>query len=377
MNRELINEAMQIARVNNDDSYAFFVINSYFFIDPYVLSGGWASGSCPHMVVYCLTFVLRGESPRDYADLLRSLKFPPSISICDIPQRLATHVNNRVPSFFAPHDGMLFPSTEENFAAAEQGVLERSLPWIHNEGAPSFPSSALRNETPETDREELLHPTKKVADRYCLSDRFHETNSSQKEALLRWVTLVPELNGIVNTEAEEQLHSIIDRSNYCLNTMKPVNHLFMMRLKIHLHNAGINSAFRRKVDEDTFSAQAGYAVETELEHYGRLLLRPRNARCIPRPGYHSSDNLPSSPSPAASPVPIGKEDLQWDESDAPLSPIIPVSASKSKPGSKAGSGGNDSPSNKSSFETEERTSKETKRTTETKVRYLNLRYSSG
>ena len=31
---------------------------------------------------------------RDYADLLRSLRFPPSISICDIPERLASHVNN-------------------------------------------------------------------------------------------------------------------------------------------------------------------------------------------------------------------------------------------------------------------------------------------
>ena len=60
-------------------------------------SGGWASGSCPHMVVYCLKFVLRGESPRDYADLLRSLRFPPSISISDIPDRLASHVNSTVP----------------------------------------------------------------------------------------------------------------------------------------------------------------------------------------------------------------------------------------------------------------------------------------
>lgn len=65
------------------------------------------------MVVYCLKFVLRGESPRDYADLLRSLKFPPSISICDIPERLASHVNNNVPGFFSPDDGRLFPLTED------------------------------------------------------------------------------------------------------------------------------------------------------------------------------------------------------------------------------------------------------------------------
>ena len=283
--------------------------------------GGWASGSCPHMVVYCLKFVLRGESPRDYADLLRSLKFPPSISICDIPERLASHVNNSVPGFFSPHYGRLFPITESNLAAAEQGVLEKSLPWIHNEGAPSFPSAESLTVNRETEESELVHPTTKVPDRYCLSDRFHETNSSQRRALLWRVTLVPELNGIVNTEAEEQLHNIIGRSNYCLNTMKPVNHLFMMRLKIQLHNTGINSAFREKI-ESTFSAQAGRAVKTDLDNHGRLLLRQRNTQSRTSPTHN-----PSLSSPAVTPASAG---TQFDEPEPPMSPIIPVYASKSK-----------------------------------------------
>lgn len=123
------------------------------------------------MVVYCLKFVLRGESPRDYADLLRSLKYPPSISISDIPDRLASHVNNSVPRFFTPNNGRLFPVTKDNLAAAEQGILEKRLPWIHNEGAPSlaYPDN-------ECKKEEFLHPITQVADRYSLSDRFHERN---------------------------------------------------------------------------------------------------------------------------------------------------------------------------------------------------------
>jgi hypothetical protein len=35
-------------------------------------SGGWVSGTCTHGVIYCLKFVLRAESPRDYIDLILS-----------------------------------------------------------------------------------------------------------------------------------------------------------------------------------------------------------------------------------------------------------------------------------------------------------------
>jgi len=311
------------------------------------------------MVVYCLKFVLRGESPRDYADLLRSLKFPPSISICDIPERLASHVNNSVPGFFSPHDGRLFPITDSNLAAAEQGVLGKSLPWIHNEGAPSFPSAAdSLTVNRETEEFESVHPTTKVPDRYCLSDRFHETNSSQRRTLLRRVTLVPELNGIVNTEAEEQLHNIIGRSNYSLNTMKPVNHLFTMRLKIQLHNTGINCAFREKI-ESAFSAQVGRAVKTDLDNHGRLLLRRRNTQSRTGPAH-----IPSPSSPAEPPA---SADLLFDEPEAPISPIIPVSASKAKhklnengSSTSIGSGGKDSANREPLFQSAQPVSEQTK-----------------
>lgn len=264
------------------------------------------------MVVYCLKFVLRGESPRDYADLLRSLKFPPSISISDIPDRLASHVNSTVPGFFSPNLGRLFPATRENIASAELGILEKQLPWIHNEGAPSLPYLDRSDREVDIECDDLLHPVTHVSDRYSLSDRFHERNSSQKRAHLRRVALVPQLNGIVNTEAEEQLHSLIDRFNYSLNTMKPINHLFMMRLRIHLHNLSINSTFKAKI-ESTFSAQAGHAVETQLDNYGRLLLSHGNAR----PLQKQPDESPNGASVPA-------------ETEAPLSPVIPVSASNTK-----------------------------------------------
>ena len=111
-----------------------------------IFLGVWASGSCPHTVVYCLKFVLRGESPRDYVNLLRSLKFPPSVSICDIPDRLARYmyVNNTLPGFFPLYHGMLFPSTEENLLNAEQGLFVKSLSWLHDDGASTLANSATK-----------------------------------------------------------------------------------------------------------------------------------------------------------------------------------------------------------------------------------------
>ena len=239
------------------------------------------------MVVYCLKFVLRGESPRDYADLLRSLKFPPSISISDIPDPLASHVNSTVPGFFSPNLGRLFPAIRDNIDSVELGILEKQLPWIHNEGPPSPPDLDRPEREVDIECDDLVHPVTHVSDRYSLSDRFHARNVSQKRALLRRVALVPQLNGIVNTEAEEQLHSLIDCFNYSLNTMKPINHLFMMRLRIHLLNLSINSTFKAKI-ESTFSAQAGHAVETRLDNYSRLLL----SHCNTRPLQKQPDESP-------------------------------------------------------------------------------------
>ena len=47
-------------------------------------SGGWLSGTCPHGVVYVVKFVLRAESPRDYVDVLLSMKFQPNICIINV-----------------------------------------------------------------------------------------------------------------------------------------------------------------------------------------------------------------------------------------------------------------------------------------------------
>ena len=147
-------------------------------------------------------------------DLLRSLSFPPSISISDIPQRLAAHANNTVQDFFRPHVGKLFEPSEANINAAKEGRL-RHLHWIKGIHLPK----ALRYET-ELNGDEI-HPLTGVSDRYSLSDRFHERNLSCPADFLRCVSLVPEINAVINTEVEEQLHNVINRANYSFNMMLP------------------------------------------------------------------------------------------------------------------------------------------------------------
>ena len=217
------------------------------------------------MVVYCLKFVLRGESPRDYVDLLRSLAFPPSINISDMPHRIAAHANHTIPQFFRPHDGRLFSPSEANISAAKEGRLVRHLPWVQGATLPK----ALRFSSDHDDR---VHPITGVSDRYSLCDRFHERNSSSAPDLLRRVTLVPELNAVINTEVEEQLHNSINRSNYTFNMMLPGNHLFMMRIKIHTSNVRINDVYKRKL-EKAIRSQTGPGRSLQHDSEGILLLQ--------------------------------------------------------------------------------------------------------
>ena len=54
--------------------------------------GGWLAVACPHKIIYAAKFLLRGESLRDYIDILRSLKHKPNIFI-NVAHIVAQHAN--------------------------------------------------------------------------------------------------------------------------------------------------------------------------------------------------------------------------------------------------------------------------------------------
>jgi hypothetical protein len=65
----------------------------------------------------------------------------------------------------------------------------------------------------------------------------------QEEIEALWRTEhIPELNGIINTETEEQLHSAMGRDRYFMNNMSATRHIFLFRSNVDLGNSCLNKA---------------------------------------------------------------------------------------------------------------------------------------
>ena len=216
-------------------------------------SGGWVSGTCPHGVIYTLKFVLRAESPRDYVDLLLSMAHQPNIIINDMANMLVAHGNKRKKDMFYPFNGMVAELTQINIQKALDGKLEVSLPWLDlgKEG-----NSAIQSFE--------VHPVLGSAPHLCLFDRLHERNVKKKEETLRCVRNIKGLKGKLNTHKDEQLHASYNHDSRYLNQMKPINHIFLFRSNIDVHNEKINkrlkkgltSAFNYQISQD----KSGQAV---------------------------------------------------------------------------------------------------------------------
>ena len=52
-------------------------------------SGGWLTVTCTHGIIYGVKVLVRAESPRDYIDILRSMKHRPNILVCDMAHMVA------------------------------------------------------------------------------------------------------------------------------------------------------------------------------------------------------------------------------------------------------------------------------------------------
>ena len=75
------------------------------FFKVWQASGGLLTCTCVHGIVYGFKCLLKAESPRDYGDILLSMKHPPNVVISDIPHMLAAHLNKRCTDFFNPYAG--------------------------------------------------------------------------------------------------------------------------------------------------------------------------------------------------------------------------------------------------------------------------------
>ncbi|KAJ8023112.1 HMG domain-containing protein 3 [Holothuria leucospilota] len=213
-------------------------------------SGGWASMVCPHGIVYAIKFLLRAESPRDIVDLVQSMKHTPNVVVVDMANMVAAHGNKRFPGMFHPHNGMLAEPSSDNLRLVKSDDFVVNLPWI-----------AEHKERHDTSGN--VHPVTGSNEHYCLFDRLHEGNVKGEFEILRRVRFVPELCGKLNTQAQEQLHSEINKNNYFLNQMTPVKYIFLFRSIVDLRNREKNRIQLAKVQKNMGSP-------VTLDEFGRL-----------------------------------------------------------------------------------------------------------
>lgn len=211
-----------------------------------ILSGGWLSASCPHNIVYAVKFVLRAEGPRDYIDILLSMEHQPTIVIVDMAHMVVAHGKHRKPGMFAPFDGRLVEATTENIEKAEANRLNVEMPWI-TDGWNEQPMPINR------DHQYTIapHPITGQFDHYCLFDTFHEGNTTQRKEVLRRTKFVPQLSGLINTQAEEQLYSAYTRDCYFMDRMSSTNHIFILRSNLDIRNERLNNRAEAKIRKDT------------------------------------------------------------------------------------------------------------------------------
>ena len=94
--------------------------------------------------------------------------------------------------------------------------------------------------------------------------RFHEGNSASDIKYLRRINNIPQLNIVVNSQVQEQLHLRFDKNKNFLNMMKPANYIFLFRSIINYYNTKKNSLLLKKLKQQI-------PLPTMFDIYGRAI----------------------------------------------------------------------------------------------------------
>ena len=151
--------------------------------------------------------------------------------------------------------------------------------------------------------ERNVHPITGSDIHLCLFDRFHEGNSSSDIEYLRRINNIPQLNSVVNSQVQEQLHLRFDKNKSFLNMMKPANHIFLFRSIINYYNIKKYSLLLKKL-------QQKIPLPIAFDIYGRAIYEINREDALMK--KVSSENIEHGPSDNQGPL-SDKE---------PLSPYI-------------------------------------------------------
>ena len=171
-------------------------------------SGGWLTMTCTHGIIYGVKFLLRSESPRDYFDMLRSMKHRPNVLVCDMAHMVAALGNRHQDDFFSPLQGRVAESTAENIEKAKSDNLNVSFPFLED-------NTPAKLESIDSES----HPVTCSNVRLALFDIFHQGDTNSDEEAIRRIVCVKELKGNLNSQAAEQRHHLFNKDKHFLNQM--------------------------------------------------------------------------------------------------------------------------------------------------------------
>ncbi|ELU16674.1 hypothetical protein CAPTEDRAFT_203463, partial [Capitella teleta] len=98
---------------------------------------------------------------------------------------------------------------------------------------------------------------------------------------LRRLDLVQELRGCVNTQVAEELFSIINKSRHSLTQLKPLPHVFITRLILHLINERRNRQKLLSLQRTATSSLHEYQLSSGMD--GRVSVGPIKNESKPHP----------------------------------------------------------------------------------------------
>ena len=98
----------------------------------------------------------------------------------------------------------------------------------------------------------------------CLFDKFHERNSSYEIEALPRNGNIPELNGLFNSEIEEQLHLKFNSDKTFLNRMTQITHIYLFRSILNHYNEEINKTFLKRFENELL-------FPISFDQFGRII----------------------------------------------------------------------------------------------------------
>ena len=151
----------------------------------------------------------------------------------------ASHGRTRRPGMFSPFLGRLAQQTESNIEVAKKGNFSISVPCLD----PNVLFGEYRGDLQHAS----AHLVTGSSEHYAPADEFHKHSMVSDADFLRHCLHDKELNGVTHTQVAEQLFSQMDENSCFLTVMESENHMFMLRLMIHLYNEKHHYDLRQRV----------------------------------------------------------------------------------------------------------------------------------